>query len=170
MSNIWFCSDLHLGHKNIGKFRAPIVNSTEENNKRIYSDWNINVRTRDHVYVLGDWCFDMEMIEDLTALPGKKFLIRGNHDKFDLGVYTKYFNDVYGLLKYKEFWLSHAPIHPNELRGKFNLHGHVHYASIDDSRYFNCCPENLWPMKDRCLISLDEVRRIYEDRNRGPGS
>lgn len=47
MSNVWFCSDLHLGHKNIGKFRAPLVNSTEENNTRIINDWKTVVTKRD---------------------------------------------------------------------------------------------------------------------------
>lgn len=175
MSNVWFCSDLHLGHKNIGRFRAPLANSTEENSNRIISDWENNVTRRDDVYVLGDWCFDMELVERLQQLPARaKYLIRGNHDMFDIGVYTKYFNDVFGLKRYKEFWLSHAPIHPDELRGKVNLHGHVHYATItrraiglplniqeDDPNYFNCCPENLWPKYGRCLVSLDELRKHF---------
>lgn len=165
MSNVWFCSDLHLGHKNIGKFRAPLVTSTEENTHRIVSDWQTHVTKRDDVYVLGDWCFDMGMLNMLQTLPARaKYLIRGNHDEFDLGVYAKYFNNVYGLKRYKEFWLSHAPIHPDELRGKFNLHGHVHYNTLKDQRYFNCCPENLWPKYGRCLVSLDELRKHIVSR------
>ena len=162
MSNVWFCSDLHLGHKNIGKFRAPLVNSTEDNNNRIISDWEKHVTRRDDVYVLGDWCFDMSLVERLQQLPARaKYLVRGNHDRFDIGVYTKCFNDVFGLKKYKEFWLSHAPIHSDELRGRVNLHGHVHYTSVNDARYFNCCPENLWPIYGRCLVSLDELRSKF---------
>jgi hypothetical protein len=30
-----------------------------------------------------------------------------------------------------------------------------------DERYFNLCPERLWPMIGRCLISLDEVNTYY---------
>lgn len=160
MSNIWFCSDLHIGHKKIGEFRSPAgVESELDNRTRIYNDWNASVTKRDIVYVLGDVCFDMELMEDFGALPGKKILVRGNHDNFDTGVYLKYFKGVYGLLKYKEFWLSHAPIHPNELRGKVNLHGHVHFATVQDSRYFNCCPENLWLNFHSSMISLDELRK-----------
>lgn len=161
MSNVWFCSDLHLGHKNIGKFRAPLVNSTEENNNRIINDWERHVTKNDHVYILGDWCFDYELIPKLCHLKGHKFLVRGNHDTFGLEVYSSYFDDIFGLRKYKEFWLSHAPIHPDELRGKVNVHGHVHYASINDNRYFNCCPENLWPKYGRCLVTLDELRKYF---------
>lgn len=161
MSNVWFCSDLHLGHKNIGKFRSSLVNSTKENNQRIISDWNTYVTKRDVVFVLGDFCFDKELYDSLD-LPGyKKYLIRGNHDRFQTAQYLTFFDEVEGLLKYKGLWLSHAPIHPDELRGKVNVHGHVHYASINDNRYFNCCPENLWPKYGRCLVTLDELRKYF---------
>jgi len=162
MTTSWFCSDLHWGHKNISKFRNEFISSEEENRRVIQNDWKALVGKKDHVYILGDFCFDMELMDQLLDMPGeRKYLIRGNHDEFDLGVYAKYFHNVYGLKKYKEFWLSHAPIHPNELRGKVNLHGHVHYATIDDPRYFNCCPENLWPKFKRSLVSLDQIRHEY---------
>lgn len=176
MSNIWFCSDLHFGHKNIGGFRDKFIKSEQENRKRIVDDWFKVVTKRDEVYVLGDACFTMETIHEFATLPGKKHLVRGNHDSLDTQVYLKYFDGVYGILKYKEFWLTHAPIHPNELRGKMNLHGHVHFASIHepyeeyynenprlDKRYFNCCPENLWPLKGRALISLEEIRKYLKN-------
>jgi calcineurin-like phosphoesterase family protein len=162
VSNVWFCSDLHFGHKGIEKFRGQ----TEfENRQRIKNDWQSVVTKRDIVYVLGDAAFTMETVSDFQELPGQKFLVRGNHDTLNTSVYLKYFDEVYGLLKYKEFWLSHAPIHPNELRGRINLHGHVHNSTVDDKNYFNCCPENLWPILNRSLISLDELRKGYANRN-----
>jgi len=158
MANVWFTSDLHFGHTNIQKFRLE-VESSEHNERRIILDWTSKVTKRDDVYILGDAAFTMESVELFHALPGRKFLVRGNHDELDTQVYLKYFNSVYGLKKYKEFWLSHAPIHPNELRGKVNLHGHVHYASINDDRYVNLSVENLWNMGYPSLISLDQVRK-----------
>lgn len=157
MANVWFTSDLHFGHKNIHKFRLE-VESEEENRQRIKDDWNRLVTKRDDVYVLGDAAFTEDTLEEFKNLPGRKFLIRGNHDEFSSYNYLQYFQDVYGLKKYKEFWLSHAPIHPDELRGKINLHGHVHYQSINDPRYVNMSVENLWKMGYSSLISLDEVR------------
>lgn len=177
MSNVWFCSDLHLGHKNIGKFRAPLVNSTEENTERILKDWKAVVTKRDTVYVLGDFCFDKylyeRILDELKA--GKILLVRGNHDdKFTTEELLEFFDEIYGIVRYKGFWLTHAPVHPDELRGKVNLHGHVHYNTItrrqiglplniqeDDPNYFNCCPENLWPKYGRCLVSLDEIRKHF---------
>lgn len=160
MSNIWFGSDFHLGHKNIQKFRTE-VSSQKENEERIYHEVNSLVGKRDTLYLLGDICFTMEAMQLISSCPGTKYLVRGNHDQLNTSVYLKVFKEVYGLLKYKEFWLSHAPIHPNELRGRINLHGHVHYHSISDKEYFNCCPENLWKLKGRCLISLEELREHY---------
>ena len=57
-------------------------------------------------------------------------------------------------VKYKEFWLSHAPIHPEELRDRINIHGHVHYKNIDDARYFNVSCENIGFKP----ISLENIR------------
>lgn len=160
MANVLFCSDLHFGHKNIANFRAGEKDVTDEESHRwrICEEWRKKVTKRDVVYILGDACFTMETIFEFENLPGRKILVRGNHDLLDTQVYLKHFDGVYGLLKYKEFWLSHAPIHPLELRGKINLHGHVHYGTLPDKRYFNCCPENLWPLVGSCLISLDELR------------
>ena len=160
MSNVWFCSDLHFGHVGINKFREV---TDEAHNRRLITDaWQENVRKDDVVYVLGDACFTMETVDEFSALKGVKHLIRGNHDKLDTQVYLKYFKSVEGIVRYKEFWLTHAPIHPLELRNKVNLHGHVHFATIPDKRYFNCCPENLWELVKRPLISLDEIRRILK--------
>lgn len=161
--SVWFCSDLHFGHKNIQKFRHHVT-SEEDNRNKIKKDWKTLVTKRDDVYVLGDACFTMDTINDFQELPGRKFLIRGNHDELDTQVYLKVFDSVYGLKRYKEFWLSHAPIHPDELRGKVNLHGHVHYSSINDNRYFNCCVENIYKMFDRSLIRLEEIREIISRR------
>lgn len=174
--SVWFCSDLHFGHKNIQKFRH-FVSSEEDNRNMIKAHWAHLVTKRDDVYVLGDACFTMETVEDFANLPGRKHLVRGNHDKLDTQAYLKYFEGVYGLVKYKEFWLSHAPIHPQELRGKYNLHGHVHYHNVrpefnpvyhakeqpEDRRYFNCCVENIMALHQRPLIRLEEIRKLLND-------
>lgn len=157
--SVWFCSDLHFGHGNIQKFRRHVA-SEKDNRNQITDCWQGVVTKRDDVYVLGDACFTEETLEEFKNLPGRKFLVRGNHDKLSTESYLKYFDEVYGLLKYKEFWLSHAPIHPDELRGRVNLHGHVHYSSINHPNYFNCCVENIVSLFKRPLIRLEEIRSI----------
>ena len=53
------------------------------------------------------------------------------------------FKEVEGMLRYKHAWLTHSPIHTDELRGKINIHGHTHFHCIDDTRYENVCMENI---------------------------
>lgn len=164
MSRLWFGSDFHLGHKNIEKFRSPLVSSMEENNKRIIQDWKNTVTKKDIIFILGDFCFDKELFDSLD-LPGyKKYLIRGNHDRFQTSQYLKFFDEIEGLFKYKNMWLSHAPIHPSELRGKVNIHGHTHFHTMPEKEYLNICPEQLWPKYGRCLISLEEIREYFNIR------
>ena len=157
MANVWFTSDLHLGHKNIYKFRTDFE-SEEHHFEVIKENCHKVVTKRDKVYFLGDIAFTQERLEDVgTWTAERKVLILGNHcrDSISMEEICKHFDEVYSLKKYKEFWLSHAPIHPAELRGKYNLHGHTHYANVDDNRYFNCCLENT----DWMPIDLNTVRK-----------
>jgi calcineurin-like phosphoesterase family protein len=83
--------------------------------------------------------------------------VLGNHDIFPISEYQKYFTKIHGLTKYKGFWLSHAPIHSEELRGKINIHGHVHNKIIVDPRYRSVCVEAL----NGKPISLSSLRIEY---------
>lgn len=173
MANVWFCSDLHLDHENIAKFRKH-VSSPKHNEELIFAAWESYVKKKDIVWVLGDACFSKASLERLGKLKGIKRLVRGNHDNYcTTQELLEVFQEVEGLVRYKGFWLSHAPVHPDELRGKVNLHGHVHYETVvrevydkdgdverrmTDPRYLNCCVENIQALMGRPLISLQEVR------------
>lgn len=167
MSNVYFISDLHLFHKNVIKFRSEFSSNSEHDSyiiNRIYE----SLGKKDTLYILGDAFLvnntdEIELAKKvLIYLDSKvssiKFVI-GNHctdNEFRLE-FSKWLSsnfEVHSLLKYKKFWLSHAPIHPAELRGNVNIHGHVHTGTIDDSRYFNVSCENI----DYKPISLNEVK------------
>ncbi len=177
MANVWFGSDFHFGHKNIQRFRIGPWSTEEEHREWIIQECNKVISKRDDVYLLGDIAFSLDALRDVSCIKGaRKFLVRGNHDKLPAGSFLTYFKDIYGLWKYKGFWLSHAPIHPDELRGRVNLHGHVHYEDIrkpfnpvydvvaeKDPRYFNCCVENLLRQVGRPIISLDEIRKLLSE-------
>ena len=154
MSNLFMISDLHFGHKNIMKFAGDYRHGDcpESNIQSIIDMWNHKVNKKDKVYVLGDTAFTQDGFDALDELAGRKVLIRGNHDNyFKTEDWLKHFESVESLVKYKGFWLSHAPIHPCELRGKQNIHGHVHQNSVmksgidtqADVRYINVCVENV---------------------------
>ena len=70
----------------------------------------------------------------------------GNHEnqfgEFRTEQLWDVFTKVHALHTRKGCWLSHAPIHPEELRGKFNIHGHVHDNTLQDPRYANVSLEN----------------------------
>jgi calcineurin-like phosphoesterase family protein len=164
-------ADPHLGHKNIAKFRY-FVSSPEENTKFIIREWEKNVTKNDVVYCMGDMAFDLPSLELLGALKGRKILISGNHDDMvPLSEKVKVFEDIQGIIKYKGMWLSHAPIHPDELRGKPNIHGHVHKHTImkknffgkrvPDARYFNACVDNVYPKTGNIFTTLEQARAYF---------
>lgn len=160
MSNLWYTSDLHIRHKNIWKYRP--FETELQHRECVMDNWCSLVRSRDVIWVLGDSIFEEEGIEDIKSLPGRKRLIMGNHclERGDRRRLWECFEDVRSLYKKHGMWHSHAPLHPDELRGKYNIHGHTHDHCIDDPRYLNVCLEqtNYKP------ISLDEVRQIFVNR------
>ncbi len=144
MSKVYFISDLHLGHRKILEFSPERKGSTvDEHDEWIIKTWNSVVTKRDTVFVLGDVAFSRKALNKVKLLKGNKKLILGNHDQHPIELYMEHFSIAPSLFKYKNFWLSHFPIHPNELRGKHNIHGHSHSKLIPDSRYINVCVE-IW--------------------------
>jgi calcineurin-like phosphoesterase family protein len=149
LSKVYAISDLHLGHDKILHF-SPMRGgkTTEEHDQWIISQWNSVITKRDTVWVLGDVAFSLDALKKVALLKGNKNLVRGNHDREAIHEYKYLFSNVYGLIRKNGLWLSHAPIHPQELRGSKNVHGHVHQNPIlldgkPDPRYINVCVEAL---------------------------
>lgn len=145
MSNIYVAGDLHLGHKNICKFRTNF-STAEEHDATVLHNILSTCRKRDTLILLGDCFFTKESLNHLRHINkyvGSVKLVLGNHDtdnderKQNIRdiVNEQLVSGVYGLLSYKGVWLSHAPIHPDELRGRNNVHGHTHAYKIKDDRY-----------------------------------
>ena len=137
MSKVFIISDLHLGHKRITEFGNRQGANVEEHDAWLIDAWKSTIVKRDLVFVLGDVAFTPEALVAFGELPGTKKLILGNHDKLPTERYTEHAKLMPGLFRYKRMWLSHAPIHPNELYAKCNVHGQVHHKTIDDPRYLN---------------------------------
>lgn len=142
--SVFFISDLHLGHENMAIKRG--FSCADEMNEHIIEMWNSRVDKRDMVYILGD--LTMEKKRDyplLDKLKGDKNVVLGNHDRRqDVTEMLKYVNSVAGMINYKsKVILTHCPIHPSELafRFSYNVHGHVHENTLDDSRYINASCE-----------------------------
>lgn len=165
MANVWFVGDLHAGHANVHKFRTQF-SSEEEHFQAMKENYHSVVGKRDKVYFMGDAAFTLERLKDVsTWVADCKVLIVGNHDldKLDMKTVSMYYDEVYAFCRYKEFWLSHCPIHPDELRGRLCIHGHTHEYKIDDPRYFNTSLENTGFNP----IDLNTVKKQFETQLKG---
>lgn len=135
---VFFISDLHFGHQSMAVKRG--FSSFLDHDAHIIKCWNSVVGKGDTVWVLGDISMEKAgSYQLLSILKGYKKVVLGNHDKPQhVWELLKYVNSVCGAIKYKDYILTHIPIHPCEVdRFKGNIHGHVHENSIDDKRYIN---------------------------------
>lgn len=162
MSNVFFISDLHLGHKNICKFRP--FDSVEEHDEYIKENLLTSLTKRSKLFILGDVAFTEEAgdwIVGLAKHTPNMTIVLGNHDsdrscgRSNMLKYMQAGIKLHGLTTYKDAWLSHCPIHPDEMRKKsYSVHGHCHgmfSPMIDlgdgdydpDNRYFDVSCENV---------------------------
>ena len=171
--SVYFLGCAHLGHRNIAKYR-PFVSSVGDNTRLIVTEWNQTINKRDIVYMMGDAAFDDESLTLIGTLPGRKILIKGNHDDMvTTRAQVQVFEEIHAMLKYKGMWLTHCPVHPDELRGKFNVHAHVHSKTVHrktwygkrviDKRYLNTCVDALYENTGRCMIELNDVKEYFKN-------
>lgn len=136
MSKVYLFSDPHFGHENMAKRRG--FASVDEHDTHIICNWNDVVTKHDMVMLLGDITMGKGDYRILDTLNGKINVILGNHDKHKhVRAMLNHVKGVSGGRKYKNAWITHIPMHPNELYGLPNIHGHVHSKDIPDNRYFN---------------------------------
>lgn len=173
----YICSDLHLGHSNIHRFRSQFK-TAEDHHELVFNNLQELQGKRSMLFLLGDVAFTDEWVDKITDLRfGRKVLLLGNHDtdrKININKLFGWFDEVHSLLSYKGTWLSHCPIHPIEIRKKhMNIHGHTHpYLMLDNSRevdnkYRNVCMEytNYKPIDFEFVVSDDYVEHCKEIYN-----
>lgn len=164
MCKNYFIGDLHLGHKDsLLRWRTDFK-TIEEHNATVIDGVMSVAKKRNTLFLLGDCFLSMQAADIYLPIIrngfGKLVFIPGNHDTDNTkrqAVFRKVIevmDEVHALKKYKEFWLSHAPIHPEELRGRSNIHGHVHSNSLEDTRYINTSCEAI----NYIPIELEEIR------------
>lgn len=103
--------------------------------EHLIDTWNSIVHRKDLTYILGDITMeDTGPYPQLDRLNGRKIVVLGNHDLVkDTRTLLKYVETVAGMVDYKGFCLTHAPIHPNEVtfyRG--NIHAHIHENMLSE--------------------------------------
>ena len=170
MSEVFFISDTHFGHRGILSFDAtrpfrPFA-TIEEHDEELIRRWNDTVGKRDIVWHLGDFCFGKRNLPIAGRLNGSKRLVMGNHDMYASEDYLEYFDHLYGVAEYKGMVLSHIPVHPSQFPRYFmNVHGHLHEKNIllpdgtKDSRYINVSCEQIGLQP----VPLDEIFNYWAE-------
>lgn len=146
--NIWFSSDLHLGHQNIIKYANRPFGSVEKMDDVLIYNHNSLVLPTDDWYFLGDFSFNDKKTESyLQRLNGNKFFLRGNHDrKQTVKLYEKYgtyLGDYWqGELDGHKYVLCHYAfrVWNGSHRSTYHLYGHSHgtLPDIITSFSFDC--------------------------------
>lgn len=183
--NRFVISDHHFGHTNSWeKFKladgSPLrpFTSNDEMNETMIERHNAKVKEHDTVYFLGDVVINRKHLHLVKQLNGRKILIRGNHDIFRDEDYREVgFEQIHGVRVFVDkFILSHIPLHPDCVTGRFrvNVHGHLHANQImgwwkhgwaedeelPDPRYLCVCVEQT----DFAPLHFDEVEERIQQR------
>lgn len=123
--NTWLITDTHFNHDNI----ASYCKRPEDWTKRVIDNWRKLVQRDDLVIHLGDVIIGKRsrLLPIIGWLPGRKILVRGNHDNESLEWYMNNgFLFACESLVYRKVLFTHHPA--NELPGNalLNVHGHLH--------------------------------------------
>jgi len=176
----YFIADTHFGHNGIcEKFRKDF-SSDEEHDNFIHNNILSVADTQRTLWILGD-SFFKERTFWMLEVYRQKFqqvnIVLGNHCHTGLPRYALQFKNVnvFGVQKKFGFWLTHIPVHEQELyRGK-NIHGHLHTNKVgewerveygfggveqevfyENKNYFCVSCENI----NYTPISLSEIKRL----------
>jgi len=180
---VYFTADTHFFHSNVIRLCKRPFHDLDDMTEKLIFNWNNVVTDKDEIYILGDFSFKgkaNEVNDILKKLKGKKYLIKGNHDKyiddkdFD-GSHFEWVKDYFELFyKDKQFMLFHYPI--LEWNGFFrdkaiHLYGHVHNSVItninqkrrfdvlDGNRAFNVGVD----MNNYAPVSADYIISLFEN-------
>lgn len=134
MSDLFFTSDEHYGHKKIIEFCNRPFASVEEMTERMVENHNAKVSKGSRVYHLGDMFFKMHHMDALKVLDrlnGQHYLVLGNHDEIvdqiaHKFVWVKPFFEL--KVNKHPVTLFHYPMRTWKRReyGAWHLYGHVH--------------------------------------------
>ena len=173
---IWFCSDLHLGHSNMYKFtnydgtKCRPWDDYEEAEEYMLQEFNKVLKPNDTLYILGDVASKTDRASYFfnALVPCRRILLMGNHDnKIGFKFLSKYFNEIRGAYNLENYIMTHIPVSSGS-KGRFkrNLHGHTHSnlitidnnGKIPDPWYRNVCVERTGFK----LINFSEIKTETE--------
>lgn len=182
MPNIFFTSDLHLGHTNIIKYSNRPFKDANEMDAYLLNEINKVVMPNDTMYMNGDWLFGPDKIRRFLEYRNRIacqdiITIWGNHDET-----IRESKEVRDALSWSGDFLE---CHVNKQRmtlchyamrvwdkshhGAYHLYGHSHGTLPDEptSRSFDCGVDTeLFGHKRFTPYSLEEVHEIMKNHKK----
>jgi len=121
---VYLISDTHFNHQNIATYCDRPKDFTE----RIIKNWNAIVKLEDLIIHLGDVQIGKKSDWIMPALPGRKVLVRGNHDRQWSN--TRWMEAGFSFscdgMRFRNCWLTHEPDTSRAGGCDLNIHGHLH--------------------------------------------
>jgi calcineurin-like phosphoesterase family protein len=172
VADIWVLSDWHWRHENIYKFTYQLDGverrvrerfaSAAEGDAYIEQAIRETVKDGDTLLFLGDMTLfrgnqcAADFIKLMVSLPGRHWLILGNHDHYPAKHYVEAgFKKVRASMQFDQVLFSHFPLHESSLgRVKVNAHGHIHQNKSPEGPYRNCCVE----VTDYRPVAFESIR------------
>lgn len=157
---IWFTGDTHFNHTNIIRFCNRPFSDVIEMNETMIDNWNRIVKPNDDIYHVGDFGFG-EVGYIIKRLNGKKYLVRGSHDK-SIFPYKNEFEDIAQIMEVENVVLCHYAMRvwPKSHYGSWHLFGHSHGKLEGQGKSFDVGVD-CW---DFYPISLDKVKSEMKKR------
>jgi calcineurin-like phosphoesterase family protein len=133
----WVISDTHLGHTMIQKHCRRPANVDD----LILGAWRRLVLPTDLVIHIGDVAFNFYPLKAaMDSLPGKKILVRGNHDSKSISYYMGHgFDFACDALVLSGCYFTHKPSEMLPEGCQYNVHGHMHNRVAADYRKYPHC-------------------------------
>lgn len=166
IQNIWIITDTHFRHHRM----LELCHRPEDYNERIIQHWRENVQPDDLVIHLGDVAWPEGWAEGIIkTLPGRKVLVRGNHDTkslprlmsngFDVAV-----DSMSMRLNGLDILFTHAPVeHDHDI----NVHGHLHQMPAPEFNSAHwCCALELQGYGVQNVASLFKLWREIANKNK----
>lgn len=164
----WLTSDLHLFHTNIIVYCGRPNETVDQMNECIIDSWRSVVMPEDRVIVVGDLSAGLgqragELRDIIGRLPGRKILIRGNHDHQTNEWYISAgFETVTDWILEDRILFIHKPATSmnldtlkifERLQPDLVVHGHIHSRDRVIPGHFNVAWDHHYRM-----INLEEIK------------
>ncbi len=164
----WIWSDLHLHHRNIIRYCNRPFETVEAMNEVLLTAWRETVGEADTIICGGDialaGALEGERLARVRAMPGRKLLVRGNHDfdrkgrPADTGFGETWMTLV--VTGDPPLLVTHIPM-TEVPDSTVNVYGHVHNNEpLRAGPYVNICVEHT----EYRPLPLDAVRRLARAR------